>query len=143
MLLQHVEGNHGQGAFAVGRQRGGASQSVVVGPKPVQCGDTLAVAGRETGNPVLRHRRRQVVADGPLVREELDGRDCAENSATDVRLCCGAAAVAVEADHGLGAAGIKRAIASVAISHGNQNRRFVRTRDRVPPNRGPERPRLA
>jgi hypothetical protein len=74
---------------------GGAA--FAVGPKPVHGSDAPTVAGHESREQVLRNRRRQVVADGALVLQELSDHYGANSVPAEVPRPRGTAAVAVEA----------------------------------------------
>ena len=88
-----------------------------VGARPVGGRDAPAVAGDQAREAVRRHRRRQVVADGALVLEELGGDDRADGVAAQVLRAGAAAPVAVEAGHRVGAARLELAAEDVAFAH--------------------------
>src|ERR1700694_3301597 len=117
VLPERLQGHHVEGALVGGGQhyRGGAA--FAVGLEPVRGGDAPAVAWHEAGEPVLGYRRRQVVADGALVLQELGGHDGADGVPAEVLGPGRAAAVAVEAGERVGAARFERAPQHVVVRH--------------------------
>src|SRR5215207_4845437 len=94
------------------------SHAVVVGPGPVCRGHAPAVARHQSGEAVLRPRRRQVVADAALVVQEL-GRDHRADGVTSKVLRAGAAAaITIEPGHRVGAARLQVGAEDIALCHG-------------------------
>ena len=81
MLSARRQGYHIEGAFVGGRQHNRGGASCAVGPMPIHGSNAPAVAGDESGRPVLRYRCREVVADRALVLQEL----ASHNGASGVR----------------------------------------------------------
>jgi hypothetical protein len=73
MLTQRLEGHDLEGAFVRRGQDYEGRCSVVVSPEPVCGSNTPPVSGHQPRETVLKNRRAQVVADGPLVLEKLAG----------------------------------------------------------------------
>ena len=89
-----------------------------MGTEPVGGGHTPPVAGRQSREPVLRHRRGQVVADGPLVLEKLGGDHGADRVAPVVLRSSRATPVTVEARDRIGATRLQCLAHDVSIDHG-------------------------
>jgi Phage integrase family len=61
VLPQHLQGHYVEGALVGGGQHHQSGAAFAVGSEPVHGGDAPAVAGHEAGEPVVGHRRREVV----------------------------------------------------------------------------------
>ena len=128
VLLQRFQRHHLEGGLMGGGKHNRRGAAVVVGSQPVDGGDAPAVSRHEAGETVLRHRLREVVADGALVLQELGGHDGADGVQSDVLGTRRAAAVTVEAGERIVAARFKRATQRVAICHRfsmNRHRRSI------------------
>ena len=102
----------------VGRgQHHRCGRSVTVGARPVDRGHAPPVARHQAGEGVLRHRRGQVVADAPLVAQELLGHHRADRVAAEVLGTGVAASVPEEAGHRVGAAGLQLTAQDIALGH--------------------------
>src|SRR6478735_3700608 len=89
--------------------------AVLLGLQPARGDHAPPVARRQPGEAPLGPRRHEVVADGPLVVEELAGRNDADGVAAAVLGAGRAPAVAVEAGDRVGAAGFEVAAEHVAL----------------------------
>jgi hypothetical protein len=117
VLQQDLERYDLEGSFVGGRQHHGGGAAVVVGAQPVQRGNAPAIAGQETGEPILGNRRQQVVTDGTLVLQERSCHYSADGVPADVLGPARTAAVAVVAGEWVGAARFQRTAQHVAIRH--------------------------
>src|SRR6201986_1612766 len=97
VLLERGQGNDLTCGLACGREHDWRREAALVGAQPVRRRDAPAVSRHETREAVLRHRRAQVVADAPLVLEELARHHRADGVAAPVLWAGVAAAVPVEA----------------------------------------------
>jgi hypothetical protein len=84
VLPEHPQGHHVEGALVIGGQHHRSGAAFAAGSEPVHGGDAPAVAWHEAGEPVVGHRRREVVADGALVLQELGGHDGADGLPAEV-----------------------------------------------------------
>jgi hypothetical protein len=91
---------------------------VGMGTEPVSGGHSPPIAGHQFWKPVLRHRRGQVVADGPLVLGKLCGDHGADRVAPVVLRSCRTTPVTVEARGGIGATWLQCPTHDVSIDHG-------------------------
>src|SRR5664279_4165685 len=89
-----------------------------MGTEPVGGRDTPPVARHQSREPVVRNRRGQVVADGPLVLKKLGGDDSADRVAPMVLRSCRATPVTEEAGDGVGAARLQFPPDDVSLDHG-------------------------
>ena len=117
VLLERLERHELERALVRRRQHDVGRDAVLVGAPPVERGHAPAVAGHQPREAVLRHRRRQVVADAALVLEELRRHDRADRVAADVLDAAAAATVPVEAGDRIAAAGLELAAEDVALTH--------------------------
>src|ERR1700733_8381447 len=117
VLLERGQGNDLQGALVGRREHDRRREAVLVGAQPVRRRDAPAVSWHETGEPVLRHRRAQVVADAPLVLKELAGHHRADSVTAAVRRSSVAAAVPVEAGERVSSTWLKLAAEHVPVTH--------------------------
>lgn len=92
--------------------------AVLVRLQPVGCGHTPPIAGRESRESKLRHRRHQVVADLPLVLEKLSGDHCADRVAAHILGTCVAAPITKEAGDRVHATRGKRSAQDIELCHG-------------------------
>ena len=114
---EHVERDQLERPLVGGGEHDRRGHAVVVGLLPPRRHHAPPVTGREPGEVPLRSRGRQVVADLQLVLEELRGDHRAHRVQADVVGPAGAAAVAVEAGHRVGAAGLELPAQDVALAH--------------------------
>jgi len=102
MLTESFERHDFEGALVGRGQNHVGRRPVVMGTEPVGGGHAPPVAGYQSREAVLRHRRGQVVADGPLVMEKLGGDHGADRVTPVVLRSCRAAPVTIEARDGVG-----------------------------------------
>lgn len=74
MLLQQLERHDVEGTLVRAREHDGGRRAVQVRAQPVGRRDAPPVTRIQPGEPVLRHRRAEVVADAPLVLEDLGAK---------------------------------------------------------------------
>src|SRR5690606_31103818 len=117
VLLQHLERDDLERPLVRRREHDRCGGSDVARTQPVDRRDAPTVAGDETREVVVRHRRGEVVADAALVSEELGADDSTHRVAADVLGTCRAAAVAIEARERIGATRFELATQDVAIGH--------------------------
>jgi len=89
-----------------------------MGTEPVGGGHTPSIAGYQSRELVLRHRRGQVVTDSPLVFEKPSSDHCADGVAPQILRSGRATPVTVEARDGVGATRLQRATQDVSVDHG-------------------------
>jgi phosphoglycerate dehydrogenase-like enzyme len=97
VLAQRIDRHDLQCPLVRRRHDDRGRHTVPVGAQPVRRRHAPAVAGHQPGEPVLRHRGGQIVADVPLVLEELRGHHRADRVAPDVLRSAVTASVAVKA----------------------------------------------
>ena|SRR3984885_839211 len=85
--------------------------------KPVDCCHAPSVAGDQSGESILRHRRHEIIADPSLVLEELSGNDGADGVTTKIFRPRRAAAVTIEARHRVGATHLQFTTKDVTVDH--------------------------
>src|SRR5215468_6627937 len=95
-------------------RRGGA---VAVRPQPVRGGHAPPVPRHEPGELERRHRGGEIVPDAALMLQELGGDHGADRVAAQILRAGAAAAVAVEAGEGVGAARLQLAAQDIALGH--------------------------
>src|ERR1700733_2482306 len=117
VLLERGQGNDLKCALVGGREHDRRRETVLVGAQPVRRRDAPSVARHETREAVLRHRRAQVVADAPLVLEELTRHHRADGVAAPVLRSGVAAAVPVEAGERVSSTWLKLAAEHIPVSH--------------------------
>src|SRR6478735_1771767 len=105
--LQHGEWDQREHGGVRRGEHDRRGRPLAVGARPVGGRDAPAVARVQAGELVLRHRRREVVADASLVVEELGGDHRADGVAAQVLRAGAAAPVAVEARDRVGPAGLE------------------------------------
>jgi hypothetical protein len=93
-------------------------RTVHVRPQPIGCGHAPPVAGNESRESILRHRRDQVVADSLLVFEKLVGHNSTDRMAPQVLGTGVAAPITKETGNGIAAAGGERFAQNVEVGHG-------------------------
>jgi hypothetical protein len=106
-LDQQFEGNYLEGVLVGRFEHHRARCSRLLNLKPAGCADAPAIAWLEAGEAVLRHGRREVVAQGLRSREEGLVDDAADGVDAEVIGSSLAAAGAVKAGHGVAAAGVE------------------------------------
>ena len=117
VLLERSERNDVKRPLMGGRQHHVGGRAVIVRPQPVQSGHAPAVAGREPGEVVLRHRGDQVIADTTLVLEERGRDHRADRVAPPVLRTGTTAPVTVKAGEGVDATRLKLATEHITIGH--------------------------
>lgn len=86
-------------------------------PQPIASRDTPSVPGLKPGKHVLGSRCDQIVADGPLVLEELSGDNCTDGMATEIGVVRVACPVPHPACQRIAATGFEFAAENVASGH--------------------------
>jgi len=114
VLDEELEGDDFEGVLVGGFEEDGAGGSCLLDCEPARGADAPTVAGFEAGEAVLRHGGGEVVAEGFGGGKERGVDDAADGVDAVVVGAGVAAAVAVEAGHGLGAAGLERTAEDVA-----------------------------
>lgn len=115
VFFQHVE-RHDLKSTLMGRcEHNESCHPVVVGTKPVRRRHTPAIAGYEARESVLRHRRREVVADSALVVQKLSGHERTNRMATQILWPGRTAAISIEARQRIGTTGLKDAAEHVLV----------------------------
>src|ERR1700722_508186 len=89
----------------------------MVSAQPVRRGHAPPVSRYQAGKAVLRHWRAQVVADAPLVLEELARHHGADGVTAAVLWSRVTAAVPVEASEGVSSTWLKLAAEHVPVTH--------------------------
>lgn len=117
VLLEYIEGNDSKGSLMRGGKHDIGSSVVLMGPQPVDGCHAPTVAGHQTGEAVLRDWRAQVVADPPLMLEELLGHHGADRVAPSVLRSGAATPVAKKAGDRVAAAALKLASKHVTVDH--------------------------
>ena len=117
MLLEDLQWHHVEGALMGACQHHRCAAAVFMGTQPVERGDTPPVPRDQSGEAELRHRGTQIIADRPLVLEELGGDHRADGVQAAVLIAGRAAAIPIEPGHRVGAAGVQRFAEDVEISH--------------------------
>jgi hypothetical protein len=101
-----------------------------MGAKPVDGGHAPPVAGHKARESVLRHRRRQIIANPTLMFEEFGGDHRTDRVTAKVFRSRRAAAVSIETRHGVIAARLQRTTKDISVCH-RSSIAEVRTRVRV------------
>src|ERR1700679_4036763 len=70
VLAQRGQRDDVERALVRARQDDGRRAAILVGAKPVHGGDAPAVPRHKPGEAELRHGRREVIADAPLILED-------------------------------------------------------------------------
>ncbi len=117
MLFQCREWDNLQGTLVGRCQHHRRGDPVVGSPQPVASRDTPSVPGLKSGKHVEGSRCYQIVADAPLVLEELSGDDRADGMAAEVGVVGVARPIPHPACQGIAATGFEFAAENVASSH--------------------------
>ncbi len=117
MLPERSDRNDLEGALVGRCKHHRCRRSIAMGPQPVRCSHTPAIAWDESWEPVLRHRGREVVSDAALVVEELSGSYGTHGMASRVVWSGVAPTVPMEAGKWVAAAGLEVASKDVALGH--------------------------
>src|SRR3954452_4681604 len=120
VLLQPGERDHVERPLVRGSQHDRRVDTVLVRLTPAHRDHTPPITGLQASEPPLRYRRREVVADRPLVGEELLGHHSADGVQPDVLRTAGAGPVTVEAGHRIRTARLEFSAEDVAFRHGDQ-----------------------
>lgn len=105
VLDEDVEGDEAEGVFMGGFEDDGAGGAGVEDLLPAGGADAPVVAGFEAGKAMFRHGSGEIVAEALGGGEEVGGDDGADGVDAKVVGAGVAAAVAIEAGHGLAATG--------------------------------------
>lgn len=119
VFTESIEWDDFESALVRGCQDHVRRRAIRVRPQPVPCGHAPPIAGRETGESILRHGRDQVVADPLLVLEKRRGDDRADRVAPSILGTGATAPITEEAGDGVGAAGVERSAQHVQFGHGH------------------------
>jgi catechol 2,3-dioxygenase-like lactoylglutathione lyase family enzyme len=117
VLLERGERDDLKRALVGGGEHDRRGEAVLVGAQPVRRGDAPPVARDEAREAELRHRGDQVVADTPLVLEELARHHRANGMTAQVLRTRGAAAVPVEAGERVSSTRLKLAAEHIPFTH--------------------------
>jgi AcrR family transcriptional regulator len=117
MFPESVERNDLERALMRRRKDYIGGRAIRCGAQPVCCGHTPPIAGHQPREPILRHRRDQVISDSPLVLEKLGRDDRTDRVASEVLRTGVAAPVTKEAGHRVGATGRELSAQDVDVGH--------------------------
>lgn len=107
MLLEEVQRDDLEGLLVGSREYDGASHSLVGSVFPCLGADAPPVARREAGEPVLGHRRDQIVPLGARELQEPLGDQAANGMQAPVVAVSIAAAIPVPSRQGVGRASLQ------------------------------------
>ena len=93
------------------------SGSIVMGSKPVACGDTPPIPRHQTGEQEPGHWCHEIIADRSLVLEELPGDHRTNGVAAEIFGTRGTAAIPKEPGNRIEAAGLQRPTQHIARRH--------------------------
>src|SRR3984885_222559 len=117
VLAQSGQRDDVQCALVRARQDDGRRAAVLVGAKPVHGRHAPAVPRHQPGKAELRHGGGEVVADAPLMLEELARHHRADGVTSPVLGAGGTAAVTIEPCQRVTATGLKLAAQHVPVAH--------------------------
>ena len=118
MFPESLERDDLERSLMRGRKDDIGRRTVHVRPQPIGCGHAPPIAGNESREPILRHRRDQVVADALLVLEKLAGDNSTDRVAPQVLGTGVAAPITKETGDRITAAGGERSAQDIEVGHG-------------------------
>lgn len=118
VLLQSIERDDLERPLMRGLEYDIGRRAIHMRSKPVRCGHTPAITRDEPREPILRHRRDQVVADAVLMFEELRGDNRADRVAAGILGTRVTAPIAEESGERIGATVGERSTQHIEIGHG-------------------------